>query len=72
MDLADTVALSAEHVNRTLQALRSDGLIQWERRRMRVLDVARLRAQAMFNPGYLRLDRGALDPADLAPERVTA
>ncbi len=50
------MALSTVHVNRTLQALRSDGLIGLERKRLDVLDVERLKSSCMFNSNYLYFD----------------
>ncbi len=72
VDLADTVALSAVHVNRTLQALRAEHLIRWERRRLTVLDVDRLAALAMFNPAYLGVACGVTEQRDAGPDRLTA
>jgi hypothetical protein len=43
-------------VNRTVQELRRDGLIELERRRLRIPDVQRLADVAMFNANYLHLD----------------
>lgn len=54
--LADALGLSAVHVNRTVQTLRADGLIEWEHRHLTVLDWERLRALADFHPAYLHLD----------------
>lgn len=56
-DLADATGLTAVHVNRTLQELRSDGLIELERKRLRLPDLPRLMDAAMFNPNYLHLER---------------
>lgn len=67
VDLGDTMALSTVHVNRTLQALRSDGLIGLGRRRLDVLDVERLKSIGMFNPNYLYFD-----PDRRPTERSTA
>ena len=55
--LADTVGLSAVHVNRVLQQLRTDGLISLERGMLTVLDEARLIAFSDFDPNYLHLTR---------------
>jgi CRP-like cAMP-binding protein len=55
-DLADATGLTAVHVNRTLQELRRDGLIELERRRLTVPDMQRLMDAAMFNANYLHLD----------------
>lgn len=56
-DLADATGLTAVHVNRTLQELRRDGLIELERKRLRIPDLQRLMDVAMFNPNYLHLER---------------
>jgi CRP-like cAMP-binding protein len=55
-DLADATGLTAVHVNRTLQELRRDGLIQLEHRRLTIPDMQQLMDAAMFNPNYLHLD----------------
>ena len=55
-DLADATGLTAVHVNRTLQELRRDRLIELERKQLRVLDLERLMDVSMFNPNYLHLD----------------
>ncbi len=52
-DIADAQGLTAVHVNRTLQELRRDGLIELERRRLRIPDLERLMQAAMFNRNYL-------------------
>ncbi len=53
IDLADATGLSAVHVNRTLQELRSSGLIVMRDRLLTVNDLDALRSAAMFNPDYL-------------------
>jgi CRP-like cAMP-binding protein len=55
-DLAEATGLTAVHVNRTLQELRGDGLIELERRQLHILDLERLMEASMFNPNYLHLD----------------
>jgi len=55
-DLADATGLTAVHVNRTLQELRRDGLIELERKQLHILDLDRLMDASMFNPNYLHLD----------------
>ena len=55
-DLADATGLTSVHVNRTLQELRRDGLIELERKQLQILDMPRLMDVAMFNPNYLHLD----------------
>ena len=54
-DLADSVGMSAVHINRVLQHLRAEGLISLERQRLTILDVDRLRRFADFDPSYLHL-----------------
>jgi CRP-like cAMP-binding protein len=55
-DLADATGLTSVHVNRTLQELRRDGLIELERKQLHILDMKRMMNVAMFNPNYLHLD----------------
>lgn len=55
-DLADSTGLTAVHVNRMLQELRRDGLIELERKQLQILDIPRLMDVSMFNPNYLHLD----------------
>ncbi|MBA3667811.1 MAG: Crp/Fnr family transcriptional regulator [Sphingomonas sp.] len=53
--LADTTGLTPVHVNRTLQRLRSDGLIKLCHRRLSILDPDRLAAIAEFDAHYLQI-----------------
>lgn len=53
VDLADTLGLSAVHVNRTLRKLREQGLIRAAQNRIRIDDVAGLEQVAGFDSGYL-------------------
>jgi CRP-like cAMP-binding protein len=53
LDLADATGLSVVHVNRTLQELRSSGLIVLRDRTLIVNDLDALKSAALFNPGYL-------------------
>jgi CRP-like cAMP-binding protein len=55
-ELADTVALSTVHVNRTLKELRRVGLVSMSSKSLAIHDFAGLRALAMFDPGYLHLE----------------
>ena len=52
-DLADTLGMSIIHVNRTLQRLRSEGLIVLEKGVLQVLNIEALEAAAGFEPDYL-------------------
>ncbi|GJD52500.1 hypothetical protein OPKNFCMD_5266 [Methylobacterium crusticola] len=54
-DIADTMGLSAVHVNRTLRELRTLGLITLKQRVMTILDVERLKAYCGYNPNYLHI-----------------
>ena len=55
-DLADATGLTSVHVNRTVQELRRDGLIELERKQLQIRDLERMTDIAMFNPNYLHLD----------------
>jgi CRP-like cAMP-binding protein len=54
-NLADALGLTAVHVNRTMQALRSEGLIHVESRTVNIVDWDRLCELAEFDPAYLLL-----------------
>jgi len=54
-ELGDALGLSTVHVNRTLQALRGEGLITLERGRLTILDWKGLAQAAQFDPAYLHL-----------------
>lgn len=57
-EMADVLGLTAVHVNRTLQALRADGLITLRDQRLTVEDKAALARAAGFDAGYLHLGDG--------------
>ncbi|MCK1392516.1 Crp/Fnr family transcriptional regulator [Bradyrhizobium sp. 1] len=52
-DIADACGLSVVHVNRTLQELRREGLIEWRDHTVQLLDRARLEDAAEFSRQYL-------------------
>ena len=54
-DIADTMGLSAVHVNRSYRELREAGLIAHKQRTITILDVERLKSYCGFNPNYLHL-----------------
>jgi CRP-like cAMP-binding protein len=54
--IGDATALTPVHVNRMLQHLEAEKLIQRERRRFRIHDWDALCAVADFDPAYLHLD----------------
>ncbi|MGX9425747.1 MULTISPECIES: Crp/Fnr family transcriptional regulator [Bradyrhizobium] len=57
MDLADATGLSVVHLNRTLQDLRSSGLILLRERTLTITDLDVLKSTALFSPNYLHLYR---------------
>jgi CRP-like cAMP-binding protein len=64
--LADATGLTPVHVNRILQSLASDGLIERKKRFIGIPDWEKLRRTAGFSETYLHLDqvpRGLADPA---------
>ncbi|WP_419828240.1 Crp/Fnr family transcriptional regulator [Sphingomonas sp.] len=63
-ELSDALGLTSVHVNRTLQGLRSDGLIALENYRLTILDMPALQRAGGFSPDYLHL--GGMRPAALA------
>ncbi|HJT21170.1 MAG TPA: Crp/Fnr family transcriptional regulator [Nitrospira sp.] len=52
--LADATAMTAVHVNRTLQSLRADGLVEWHQRVIRLPQWDALVSRAEFDPAYLQ------------------
>ena len=54
-DLSEILGLTPVHVNRTLQKLRADGLIQFISKRICIPDVPTLMAFVEFDPRYLHL-----------------
>ena len=56
-EFGECLGLTSVHVNRTLQSLRRQGLIQVENRRATILDLPGLRALGEFDPDYLYLEK---------------
>ena len=56
-ELAECLGLTSVHVNRTLQALRRDGLIDLEGRRLTIHDLDALKRVAEFNGRYLYVEK---------------
>lgn len=54
-DIADAAGLTSVHVNRMLQELRRDGLVELANRRLTIPDLRALERVAMFNENYLHL-----------------
>lgn len=55
--LADACGLTPVHVNRVVQDLRADGLIEWRGGELVVADFDRLAALGQFDPAFLNLVR---------------
>jgi CRP-like cAMP-binding protein len=55
-ELADTLALSAVHVNRTLMDMRRAHLVTFQGRQLIIHDPQALQSVAGFDPNYLHLD----------------
>jgi CRP-like cAMP-binding protein len=62
-ELGDVLGLSIVHVNRVLQKLKADGLVERRGSRVRLLDRTRLAEFAAFNPNYLHLRGTNAGPA---------
>jgi CRP-like cAMP-binding protein len=60
--LADAVALTSVHVNRTLMKLERDGLITRTKRNISIVDWSALARVADFEPRYLHLERPKRQP----------
>jgi CRP-like cAMP-binding protein len=56
IELGDVLGLSTWHVNRTIQELRGDGLLTWNRDHVVIEDWDRLCAVAQFDPAFLVLE----------------
>ena len=55
-EIADTLALSTVHVNRTLMELRRSGLITLRDKQLTIHHLPALEAAAGFEPAYLHLE----------------
>ncbi len=62
-EIADTLALSPVHVNRTLMELRRSGLVTFQNRQIVIHDYAGLCSAAGFDRGYLHLERHGAEAA---------
>lgn len=56
-DIADATGLTPVHVNRMVQQLREEGIIEMRSRVLKVLDPEGLKRAARFDPNYLHLTR---------------
>ena len=57
MDLAECLGLTSIHVNRTLKALREQGLVEFRGGVVTIQDLQGLQRVAEFDPAYLSLER---------------
>lgn len=60
VELAECLGVTSVHINRTMQQLRSDGLVEFRSGRVTLLNHQALKEIAEFDPTYLYLDRRAL------------
>jgi len=58
--LGECLGLSSVHTNRTVQKLRSEKLIRWERDLITIIDWDRLVEVAEFDPTYLRIPKSRI------------
>jgi CRP-like cAMP-binding protein len=56
-EVGDALGLSTVHVNRTVQELRAENLLEWEKGVLTVLDWDGLRHTGEFDPNYLHQDQ---------------
>jgi len=59
-ELAECLGLTVVHANRTIQELRRRGLVEFENRRLTILDRRGIEGVAEFDPSYLYLNRQPL------------
>lgn len=55
IELAEALGMTPVYVNRTLQDLRREGLVQLEHKVLTILDLPQLKRVAMFDSGYLKI-----------------
>jgi CRP-like cAMP-binding protein len=65
--LSEATGLTPVHVNRTLQAIRKDGLLTFSKAHVEVMDWDALTLAAEFDPAYLMLDGPPHRAARVAP-----
>lgn len=70
--LGDALGLTPVHVNRSLKSLREEGLIQWIKAQVTILDWDRLSNAGEFNADYLHLSREVTPSAAGAQRRGAA
>ncbi|MDM7956078.1 Crp/Fnr family transcriptional regulator [Blastomonas sp.] len=55
IELAEALGMTPVYVNRTLQDLRREGLVQLEHKMLTIFDLAQLKRVALFDSGYLKI-----------------
>lgn len=68
-DLADSLGLSTVYVNKTITRLRSSGIIETDRRQIRILEPAELSAIAGFDASYLHLRKFSEETIEVFRDR---
>lgn len=68
-DLADALGLSTVYVNKTITRLRAAGIIETDRRQIRILEPAELSAVAGFDAAYLHLGGFSHEAAQVSGRR---
>jgi CRP-like cAMP-binding protein len=68
-DLADALGLSTVYVNKTITRLRASGIIETDRRQIRVLEPAELSAIAGFDAAYLHLRKFSREAIEIFRRR---
>jgi CRP-like cAMP-binding protein len=66
IELAEALGMTPVYVNRTLQDLRREGLIQLEHKMLTIFDLPQLKRVALFDSGYLKIcdDDGGPSPEE--------
>lgn len=65
-EIADMLGLTSVHVNRVLQGLRSEEMIEQSNRHLVISDWDALRQEASFRPDYLHLEGINVEDSDLS------
>lgn len=66
-EIGDALGLTAVHVNRVLQRLRTEELISFRQGLLTIHDYRRLEKASGFNPNYLHLERAGVRRASIGP-----
>ena len=55
LELADITGMTPVHLNRCLKELRESGTVTFRNGKVEIEDMARLKREAQFDPGYLHI-----------------